>query len=205
MSAALPRAPAAARNAAPILEALRGLLGPEDTVLEIGSGTGEHVVRFAAAMPPTRWQPSDVAARVPTLQRRLDAEAPPNVAPAIALDVVRDPWPTGPFDACLTINTFHIVSMGAVASVFGGAATRLRPGGLLVVYGPVNVGGAYTSEGNRAFDASLRAVDPESGLRDLEALDRLAAATGFAREALVTMPANNRLAAWRRAASGTPA
>ena len=193
-----PRAPAAARNAAPILEALLRLLGPEDRVLEIGSGTGEHVVRFAAAMPGTRWQPSDLAGRLPTLRRRLDAEAPPNVAPALALDVTRDPWPEGPFDACLTINTFHIVSAGAVASVFGGAATRLRPGGRLIVYGPVNVDGAYTSAGNREFDRYLRAADPESGLRDLAELDAFAKAVGLARESVLEMPANNRLAVWRR-------
>ena len=198
MSGALPHAPAAARNAAPILEALRRLLGPDDRVLEIGSGTGEHVVRFAAEMPGTRWQPSDVIERVPALQRRLDAEAPPNVAPAIALDVTRDPWPEGPFDACLTINTFHIVSLGAVASVFGGAGARLRPGGRLIVYGPMNVGGTYTGEGNRTFDEGLRAADPESGLRDVGELDAFAEATGLARESLLEMPADNRLAVWRR-------
>ena len=198
MSELLPHAPAAARNVEPILDALLLLLGADARVLEIGSGTGEHVVRFAVEMPATRWRPSDVVERVPALQRRLDAEAPANVAPAIALDVTRDPWPEGPFDACLTINTFHIVSIGAVASVFGGAATRLVPGGRLIAYGPMNVDGAYTSEGNRAFDESLRAADPESGIRDVGELDAFATAAGFARESLREMPANNRLVVWRR-------
>ena len=198
----LPFAPAAERNAGPILAVLRARLGPRERVLEIGSGTGQHVVRFAAALPGTRWQPSEMAAALAGLAARVAAEGGPNVAAPLALDVVRDAWPDGPYDACLSINTLHIMSLEAVAALFGGASERLAPGGTLLVYGPLSIGGRHTGEGNRAFDAALRAADPARGIRDLGTLDDIAAASGFVREALVTMPADNRMIVWRRTGAG---
>lgn len=195
----LPCAPAAERNAGSILAVLRERLGPCDRVLEIGSGTGQHVVRFAAALPGTRWQPCDVAEALPTLAARVAAEGGVNVDEPLALDITRDPWPKGPFDACLSINTLHVMPLDAVAALFGGASSVLVPGGALVVYGPIRIDGAHTSEGNRAFDSALRVEDPAYGVRDLEVLDEFAAATGFAREALVAMPTNNHTVLWRRA------
>ena len=194
----LPFAPAAERNAGPILAVLRERLGPRDRVLEIGSGTGQHAVRFAAALPGTCWQPSDVASVLAGLAARVAADGGPNVAAPVALDVVRDPWPDGPYDACLSVNTLHIMPLDAVAALFGGASSRLVPGGALLLYGPLSIDGEHTGEGNRAFDASLRGADPARGIRDLDTLDGFAAATGFVREALVGMPADNRLVLWRR-------
>ena len=197
--AELPFAPAAERNAEPILEVLREWLGARDRVLEIGSGTGQHAVRFARELPGTRWLPSDVPAALPALYARIAAEGGANIERPLALDIARDPWPEGPFDACLSVNTLHVMAPDAVAALFGGASSVLSPGGALIVYGPLAIGGGHTGEGNRAFDAALRAADPAQGVRDLDELDRYAAATGFAREALVTMPADNRMVRWRRA------
>lgn len=194
----LPFAPAAERNAGPILAVLRERLGPEDRLLEIGSGSGQHVVRFAAALPGTRWQPSDVAGALPALAARVAAEGSDNVAVPLALDITRDRWPKGPFDAVLSVNTLHVMPLDAVAALFGGASSVLRPGGALLVYGPVAIDGEHTSAGNRAFDASLRAENPARGIRDLGELDRFARAAGLLREALVPMPANNHLMLWRK-------
>ena len=185
----------AERNKEPILDVLRGILAPRGTVLEIASGTGQHVVHFAAALGALSWQPSDPDAQCrAAIEARLAAAGPPNVRAPLALDVHEQPWPlSAPVDAIVCINMIHITPESATAALLGGARHWLDPRGarLLFLYGPFTRGGRHTAPSNAAFDESLRARNPAWGVRDLDALTGLAAAAGFARTAVVAMPANN--------------
>jgi cyclopropane fatty-acyl-phospholipid synthase-like methyltransferase len=194
-----PHAPSCERNRDPILAVLQPRLAACHDVLEIGSGTGQHAVHFAAAMPWLRWQCSDRAENLPGIALWLDDAALANTPAALELDVARGPWPTRTFDAVFSANTLHIMGWPEVQAFFTGAADVLAAGGLLVVYGPFNYGGAYTSESNRDFDAWLLARDPRSAIRDAEAVDALAAAVGLVLEEDLAMPANNRCRVWRKA------
>ena len=198
-----PFAPACERNREPILSVLRTHFADRRSVLEIGSGTGQHAVHFAAAMPWLQWQCSDRAAHLPGIRAWLDEAALANTPPPLALDVAADAWPRagtgdGRFDAVFSANTLHIMGWPEVEAFFAGVGRALGDDGVLVVYGPFNNGGAYTSDSNREFDAWLRARDPRSGLRDVEAVDALARGIGLRRVDDVAMPANNRCLAWRR-------
>jgi SAM-dependent methyltransferase len=200
----LPFSAACERNKGPILGYLRTALASAHTVLEIGSGTGQHAVHFAGSLPHLRWQPSDLAPNLPLLHARLEAEGGANLLPPIALDVHARPWGVGPYDAVFTANTLHIVDMAGVEGFFAGVGEVLQAGGTLCVYGPFRYGGAFTTASNAAFDAELRARDPASGIRDFELVTTLAAAQGLAIVADHSMPANNQLLHFRRA-SGRPA
>jgi SAM-dependent methyltransferase len=193
-----PFAPASERNRGPILEVLRDAFADRARVLELGSGTGQHAVHFAAAMPWLAWQTSEVEANLPGLRRWLDEAALPNTPPPFALDVAGH-WPEGRWDAAFTANTLHIMPWTAVERLFDALRGVLEPGAVLVVYGPFNIGGRFTGPGNAAFDATLRAADPVRGLRDLEAVDALARRAGFGPVDVRTMPADNRCLVWRRA------
>jgi cyclopropane fatty-acyl-phospholipid synthase-like methyltransferase len=186
------------RNKGPILTVLAGELGASRAVLEIGSGTGQHAVHFATHLPHLTWQPSDVRAQLPPLIERLAREAPPNVRAPVALDVRDDPWPLAGFDAVFSANSLHIMAWSAVREFFRGTGAVLRAGGVLCVYGPVRYRGEYTSESNAQFDLWLKARDPQSGIRDFEALDELALAQGLRLRADHAMPANNQTLVWRR-------
>jgi cyclopropane fatty-acyl-phospholipid synthase-like methyltransferase len=188
------------RNKGPILAVLAGELGASRAVLEIGSGTGQHAVHFATHLPHLTWQPSDVRAQLPPLIERLAREAPPNVRAPVALDVRDDPWPLAGFDAVFSANSLHIIAWSAVREFFRGTGAVLRAGGVLCVYGPVRYRGEYTSESNAQFDLWLKARDPQSGIRDFEALDELALAQGLRLRADHAMPANNQTLVWRRMA-----
>ena len=194
-------APATARNRAPILEVLRRVLPAEGVVLEIASGTGEHAVHFAAALPGLTWQPSDPSedARASIAAWRAEA-ALPNLRPPLALDVVA-PWPLDdvpPLAAIVCINMIHIAPWAATEALFAGAARALPPGAPLVTYGPYRFGGAFTADSNAAFDADLRARDPRWGVRDVDDLTPLAAGHGIALRETVALPANNHALVWRR-------
>lgn len=198
---AKPHAPSCDRNRDPILAVLREHFADCRRVLEIGSGTGQHAVHFAAAMPPLDWQCSEFADNLPGIRLWLDEAGLRNTPAPIALDVAHGPWPAaGGFDAVFTANTLHIMGWAEVEAFFAGVGQVLRdaPGGTLVVYGPFNYGGAYTSDSNRDFDVWLKARDPRSAIRDFEAVDALAAAAGLRLAADVAMPANNRCLAWQR-------
>jgi hypothetical protein len=194
-----PFAPASERNRGPILEVLRDVFTDRARVLEVGSGTGQHAVHFAAAMPWLAWQTSEVEANLPGLRMWLDEAALPNTPPPFALDVAGR-WPEGRWDAAFTANTLHIMPWTAVERLFDMLPAVLDPGAVLVVYGPFNVGGRFTGPGNAAFDATLRVADPARGLRDLEAVDALARRAGFGPVDVRSMPADNRCLVWRRAA-----
>lgn len=192
-----PFAPACERNQGPILDVLRRHFGDRRRVLEIGSGTGQHAVHFAAAMPWLAWQCSDRADNLPGIAMWLDEAALPNTPPPLALDV-DGPWPGAAFDAVFTANSLHIMGWPQVEACFAGIGRVLESGGLLTVYGPFNYGGAHTSDSNRDFDAWLKARDPASGLRDFEAVDALARGIGLALVEDNAMPANNRCVVWCR-------
>ncbi|MBD7987524.1 DUF938 domain-containing protein [Luteimonas sp. Sa2BVA3] len=195
-----PHAPACDRNRDPILAVLRRHFADRRRVLEIGSGTGQHAVYFAQAMPWLAWQASDVAVHLPGIRAWLADAALANTPPPLALDVLDARWPATGADAVFTANTLHIMGMQGVEAFFRGVGAVLAPapGGMLVAYGPFNYDGGYTSDSNRAFDAWLKARDPRSGIRDFEAIDALARAAGLALVEDVGMPANNRCLAWRR-------
>ena len=191
-------APATARNRAPILAVLQEVLPGRGLVLEIASGTGEHAVHFAAALPDLTWQPSDPSedARVSIAAWR-DEAALPNLRAPLPLDVTA-PWPVDAADAIVCINMIHIAPWEATLALFAGAARVLPPGGPLVTYGPYRFGGAFTAESNAAFDADLRRRDPRWGVRDVVDLEAAAIAAGLALIGTFGLPANNHAIVWRR-------
>lgn len=188
--------PATLRNREPILGVLEDALGDVDAslpVLEIASGTGEHVVYFAANLPRLVFQPTDKdeALRASIAAYREDAGLP-NLRPPIALDVLDpSPWPVSRAAAVLCINMIHIAPFAACEALFEGAARCLASGAPLVLYGPFMIGGAHTAESNATFDASLRARDPRWGVRDLDVVTEVAEARGFELGRTIAMPANN--------------
>lgn len=184
------------RNREPILTILREVLSSPARVLEIGSGTGQHAVYFGAQMPHLTWQTSDLPQNHPSIQAWLDEAKLPNVLPPLALDAASTAWPEGPFDAVFTANTCHIMAWQEVRGLFDGIGRVLRAGGVACVYGPFNYGGKFTSDSNAQFDASLKAQAPHMGIRDFEAVDRLAAEHGLQLRVDYAMPANNRLLVW---------
>jgi cyclopropane fatty-acyl-phospholipid synthase-like methyltransferase len=193
-------AEACERNKAPILEVLRTEFAATRSVLEIGSGTGQHAVHFAAHLPHLSWQPSEVAALLPALAERVRLEGSPNLRLPIALDVRAAPWPRVEVDAIFSANTLHIMGWEEVEDFFRGVGAALGPGGVLCVYGPFNYQGRYTSASNAQFDAWLKTRDPHSALRDFEAVNARAAAQQLLLAADHAMPANNRTLVWRRPA-----
>jgi SAM-dependent methyltransferase len=186
------RAPAAERNKRPILEVLRRWLPARGSVLEIASGTGQHIVHFAKALPELVWQPSDLDAEGhESVVAWIAAEKLSNVRAPLTLDVSRHPWPIERADAVLCINMVHISPWQATLDLMAGAARVLDEGGILFLYGPYRRFGAHTAPSNAAFDADLRARNPEWGVRDLEAVAEAAGEHGFAFGEAVPMPANN--------------
>lgn len=193
----LPFSEACERNKDPILEKLRVHFAGATRVLEIGSGTGQHALHFAAALPQLVWQTSEVPGQDEAVRARLAAHPLPNVLAPLALDV-RGAWPAGPFDAIFSANTLHIMGWPEVEAFFRGAGRLLSGGGTLAVYGPFRYCGTFTSRSNADFDRMLRDRDAASGIRDFEDVDRLAAQAGLEFQRDVTMPANNQLLVWHR-------
>jgi cyclopropane fatty-acyl-phospholipid synthase-like methyltransferase len=187
------------RNKGPILEVLKSELASSRRVLEIGSGSGQHAVHFAAGLAHLSWQPTELAGQLGPLAERIRLEGTPNLLAPIAVDVRAHPWPVPTVDAVFSANTLHIMAWSEVREFFRGAGGVLGPQGALCVYGPFRYDGQYTSDSNAEFDRWLKARDPLSGIRDLEALDELARAASLALAADHAMPANNRTLVWRRA------
>ncbi|WP_454827999.1 DUF938 domain-containing protein [Pseudoxanthomonas wuyuanensis] len=194
---AKPYSPACERNRDPILEVLRRHLADARTVLEIGSGTGQHAVYFAAALPQLVWQCSDRAPYLSGIGQWLDEAGLPNTPAPLELDVAGR-WPLQRFDAVFGANTLHIMGWAAVEAFFRGVGAVLEDNATLVVYGPFNYGGDFTSDSNREFEQWLKARDPASGIRDFEAVDALARGIGMRLVEDNAMPANNRCLVWRR-------
>ena len=192
-----PYSEACVRNREPILAVLRDAFADRRRVLEIGSGTGQHAVHFAAGLPQLIWQTSDRAAYLPGIRQWLAEAGLPNTPAPLCFDVNGD-WPAERFDAVFTANTLHIMGWAEVERLFAGLPAVLETDARLVVYGPFRYGGEHTSASNTAFDASLRAADPRMGIRDVEAVTALAADVGLHLIADHAMPANNRCLAWQR-------
>lgn len=189
-------APATTRNRDAIAAVLREVLPPAGLVLEVASGTGEHCAHFAGLFPALEWQPGDPDAQA-LGSIAAWCEGLPNVRPPIALDAAGD-WPVARADAVLCINMVHISPWAVTLGLFAGAARVLPTGAPLYLYGPYRRAGVPTAPSNEAFDESLKARNPEWGLRDLEEVTRVAEQAGFASERLVEMPANNLSVVYRR-------
>lgn len=192
--------PAVARNAGPIVEVLKRVLPRGGLALEIASGSGEHAVHFARAMPALDWQPSDPdeAAR-----RSIDAHARAsglsNIRSPLAIDAARRPWPVLRADAVIAINMIHIAPWNATTGLMAGAGATLPEDGVLYLYGPFRERGAHTAASNAAFDDSLRARNASWGVRDIEAVAAAAGARGLRLAERVAMPANNLSLIFRKA------
>jgi hypothetical protein len=186
------RAPAAERNRDAILSVLARVLPRSGVVLEIASGTGQHAVHCAAALPDTVWQPSDPDADARDSIAAWRAHAGlANLNTPLALDVLNDDWGIGNVAAIVCINMIHIAPWEAAESLFRGAGARLASGGVLYLYGPYRRNGAHTAPSNEAFDQQLRARDPRWGVRDMEAVAALGEKAGLTLVETVAMPANN--------------
>ncbi|WP_313807908.1 DUF938 domain-containing protein [Sphingobium sp.] len=191
-------APATARNRDVILAVLREELPPSGLVLEIASGSGEHVIHFAAALPALDWQPSDPDPAALASIRAWRAQAGlPNIRPPIRLDTTAD-WPIARVDAILCINMVHISEWAATVGLFRGCARALPAGAPLILYGPYLEADVETAPSNLAFDRALKERNPEWGLRHLPDIDRIAAEFGFGRTRRVEMPANNLTLIYRK-------
>ncbi|MBK9265972.1 MAG: DUF938 domain-containing protein [Polyangiaceae bacterium] len=191
-------APAADRNKGPIFEILRDFLIDEpfltkpEVVLTIAEGSGQHVVHFAQNLPHATFQPTDVDPQaLSSIQAYVDEAHCKNVLPPLALDVMSDDWPVNYADLIVCINMIHISPWAATEGLFRGVARILRPDGYLVTYGPYRFSGKFTARSNKEFDESLRARNPEWGVRDVDDLENVAQSVGMVHEGTMPMPANN--------------
>jgi hypothetical protein len=187
----IPYSAAAERNRQPILDQLVALMPTQGTVLEIGSGTGQHAVFFSQNLAQLVWQPSDREVNLSGLQACFSAHGSDRILPLLKLDVLDDPWPGCSYAAVYSANTAHIMPWDAVVAMFAGVAAHLLPGARFFLYGPFNIDDQFTSEGNEQFDARLRAEDSRRGIRDLAAIKGLASLYQMQLEQQIAMPANN--------------
>ena len=181
------------QNKQPILEVILPIFSALNSVLEIGSGTGQHAIYFAEKMPHLTWYTSDRRSYLDGINMWLEDTNLPNVMPALELDVTDDHWPVADVDAVFTANSVHIMGRREVACLIKGAAKLLTEQGDLVIYGPFNYGGSYTSESNARFDQWLKSRDTGSGIKDIEEILSLAHDNGMHLIADMAMPANNRI------------
>ena len=183
-------------NKVPILAVLKDIFAGRKRVLEIASGTGQHAVYFARELPYLTWQPSELAKNLPGIQAWLDEAQLPNVSTPLPIDVNDAHWPVAKVDAIFNANTVHIISWPEVERMFAHMARVIEPGGCVCLYGPYNYNGKFTSDSNARFDAWLKSRDPNSGVRDFEAVTRLAASHGLELLRDIEMPSNNRMLVW---------
>ncbi|PKM20093.1 MAG: methylase [Gammaproteobacteria bacterium HGW-Gammaproteobacteria-15] len=193
MQSDLPFSQACENNKAPILAVLQQAFANCSKVLEVGSGTGQHAVHFAAALPHLCWQASDQAMYLPDLTERLRRAALPNLPLPLQLDISVDALPAQQFDALFSANTLHIMPWPVVELFFSRLAGLTTQQATLCIYGPFNYNGSFNSDSNRAFALSLKSRDPAMGIRDIAAVVALADAAGFTLQHDHSMPANNRL------------
>ena len=197
-----PFAPSTERNSLPILEVIRREFEHASTVLEIGTGTGQHAVCFGNALNHLHWQTSELSENHAGIHAWLDEAGLPNVSKPIELDVMTAEVLPQDYDAVFSANTAHIMSYEAVVKMFSLVGKALPEDGIFCLYGPFRQGDEFNTQSNADFDRSLRDRNPEMGIRDIEALDELGESGGMARERLYAMPANNCLAVWKKRAAG---
>ncbi|MCB1975916.1 MAG: DUF938 domain-containing protein [Nitrosomonas sp.] len=189
---------AAERNKQPILNILRPLLANRKAVLEVGSGTGQHAVFFAPALPHLVWHPTELPDKLAMLTSMCRSYPSANLAPPLPFDIDDDHWPAIQADAVFTANTLHIIHWPQVCRLFSRAGALLPQQGIFCTYGPFNRNGRYTSASNAQFDEWLKNRDPESSIRDMNNLRQLAEECGITLVHDFAMPANNRLLVWRK-------
>jgi cyclopropane fatty-acyl-phospholipid synthase-like methyltransferase len=194
----LPFSEACERNKAPILEVLRVAFADRTHVLEIGSGTGQHAVHFAAHLTHLTWHPTEQLAYLADLASRVKLEGTRNLRQPTVLDVKQTIWPLRSVDAIFSANTLHIMGWAEVEALFRGVDAVLSPQGIVCIYGPFRYAGRYTSDSNRDFDLMLKERDPLSGLRDLTDLCALAEHCALRLRVDHDLPANNRLLEFAR-------
>jgi cyclopropane fatty-acyl-phospholipid synthase-like methyltransferase len=195
-----PYSAACERNREPILAVLRAHFFDRQRVLEIGSGTGQHAVYFANALPQLVWQTSDLPQSHAGIQAWLDEAALPNTLPPLALDANLPRWDFGRFDAIYSANTLHIMSWEEVQKTFAHLPEVLTADAKLIVYGPFNYNGEFSSDSNAEFERTLKTWGPQMGIRDFEAVNALAQSVGLQLLEDRAMPANNRCLVWQRLA-----
>lgn len=192
-------APATVRNRDAISDVLETVLPASGKVLEVASGTGEHVIHFAQRFPDLVWQPSDYSdASLPSIAAWVAEAGVTNVHPAVQLDASSPDWPEQQADAILCINMIHIAPWAATIGLMAGAGRLLRAGAPLYLYGPYLRDGVETAASNLAFDQSLKERDPDWGLRDLSAVTALASEQGLHLDRVIEMPANNLSVIFRK-------
>ncbi len=191
-------APAADRNKGPILDVLKQVVPRDAYVLELASGSGQHALFFSSELSGVRWQPSDLNPEAIASIKSYRAESDPErFLDPILVDASNPPWGPTTLDAILCVNMIHISPWSASIGLFGGGAQSLKPGGVLVTYGPYRFGGVFTAPSNQAFDEDLKRRNPEWGVRDVNDLERVARERGFVLESTHSLPANNHLLVWR--------
>ena len=193
-----PFSQASENNKFPILDVLKHHLNNRRSLLEIGGGTGQHAAFFARQFPEIIWQSSDIHSNVKTLNLRLASAKLKNLPLATSLDVNKETWNYGFYDAIFSANCLHIISEDSVINFFKGTSKHINDGGVLLVYGPFKYRGKFTTESNAGFDRWLKARDPKSGIRDFEWTNELAEEVGFSLVEDNAMPANNQLLAWAK-------
>jgi SAM-dependent methyltransferase len=184
------------KNRDPILAVLEEIFSEHKRVLEIASGTGQHAVYFARKLPHLIWQPSELSQNLAGIQAWMDEARLPNVLTPLAIDVNDPRWPVADVDAVFNANTVHIISWPEVELLFEHISRTLLPGGCVCFYGPYNYNGKFTSESNARFDDWLKSRNPNSGVRDFEAVNHLAVSRGLELLHDIEMPSNNRSLVW---------
>jgi hypothetical protein len=193
-----PFSQACENNKQPILQVLTVVLSDSSSVLELASGTGQHARFFAEHLSHVSWQPTDLAENLPAVQQWCEDYNGGNLAAPVILDVCDRPWPLEIGDALFTANSLHIMAWSAVQSLFAWLDEHAPTRNLLVIYGPFNYGGKYTSDSNARFDQWLAQQHPDSAIRDFEEVDQLARDAGYRLQGDYAMPANNRILVWQK-------
>ncbi|WP_298446991.1 DUF938 domain-containing protein [uncultured Marinobacter sp.] len=193
-----PYSQACENNKQVILEKIAAVFRKPGTLLEIGTGTGQHAVHFAQHLPHLQWQPSDHPSNAQLCMAWLEDANLPNINTPLPLDVSAPDWQLPPINGVFSANTAHIMSWPEVEAMFRGVAAILDSGEAFCLYGPFNYRGQFTSPSNQQFDAHLKQRKPEMGIRDMDDLKRIGNAVRLTLESDFEMPANNRLLVWRK-------
>lgn len=199
-----PFSQACENNKTPILDVLQRVFDQASTVLEIGSGTGQHAAWFAPRLAPRRWQPSDVEAHLGGIRAWCESAGCPTLAEPLAFDIHDNGWPVSDFDAVFSSNTAHIMDWPTAQLMIKRVAEKLPTGGIFALYGPFNYHGQFTSESNARFDVWLKEQQPHQGIRDFEEVNAVAVRHGMTLFEDNAMPANNRLLVWVKQPSMLP-
>lgn len=193
-----PFSQACENNKQPILDILLRVFSDRKQVLEIGSGTGQHAVHFAPQLPQLIWQTADLEHNHEGINAWIDDNPAENLRSPLPLDADHLPWLFDPVDAAFTANTCHIMAWSSVVNMFAGLDSAMEPNATLAIYGPFNYNGKFTSESNAGFDQWLKQKAHHQGIRDFEAINKLAGKIGLSLIEDNEMPANNRLLVWQR-------